>query len=103
MNKFVLGGPGVIGHVKYINNTMDAKNLKGLDSQIAKLYMTNQITRDQFDLYMDYRDTFGYWMNGMVAHTISPAMAKPIPAITKRRKNSLRNMRRNYPTITLMS
>ena len=90
MNKFVLGGPGVIGHVKYINDTMDAKKLKGLDSQIAKLYMTNQITRDQFDLYMDYRDTFGYWMNGMVAHTISPAMAQPIPAITKKKEELIK-------------
>ena len=86
INKFVLGGPGVAGLIPFINNTMDAGALKALDQKIATLYMTDGITRDQFDVYMDYRDTLGYWMNGAVAHTISPAMAKPIAAINKRKE-----------------
>ena len=65
---------------------MDAGALKALDQKIATLYMTDGITRDQFDVYMDYRDTCGYWLNGMLAHTISPLMAKPIAAITKKKE-----------------
>ena len=47
--------------------------------------MEDTINRQQFNSYLDHRDTLGYWLNGMLAHTISERMLKPLPQIEKRK------------------
>ena len=47
--------------------------------------MENTITRAQFNTYTNYRDTIGYWLNGMLAHTISERMLKPLDEIEKKK------------------
>ena len=84
-NKFILAGSGIIGHTKYMNDVVNGGKLKDIDMLIGRLYMEDNIDRAQFNSYLDHRDTLGYWLNGMLAHTISEKMAKPLPQIEKKK------------------
>lgn len=84
-NKFILQGAGVIGVTGYIEALFGKKMVGNLDDTIADLYMNDKITRKQFNSYLDHRDTLGYWLNGMLAHTISERMLKPLPEVEKRK------------------
>jgi hypothetical protein len=48
--------------------------------------MEDVITRSQFNAYVDRRDNLGYWVNGMLAHSISSKMLKPMKEIEKRKQ-----------------
>lgn len=84
-NKFILQGPSVIGLIPFINKVMNKEVVSDLDKLIGQLYMEDKINRKQFNDYLDYRDTLGYWLNGILAHTISSRMAKPLPEIEKKK------------------
>lgn len=84
-NKFILMPIGVIGELGIINDTLNKGNVGKLDNAIAALYMADKINRKQFNEYTDRRDTLGYWLNGMLAHTISEKMSKPLPEIEKKK------------------
>ena len=86
VNKFILQGAGIIQSTQYLNKVMNKKAVGSLDTVVGQLYMEDIITREQFNSYLDHRDTLGYWTNGMVAHSISPAMAKPLPAVNKKKE-----------------
>jgi len=85
-NKYVLEGSGVIAATKIVLDVLGKKGLSTLDDRIADLYMNDVITRPQFNAYVDRRDNLGYWLNGMLVHTISPKMAKPLKEIEVRKK-----------------
>ncbi len=84
-NKFVLQSTGILGLIPYVNDVIDKKVLGRIDDEVARLYMEDKITRAQFNSYLDHRDTLGYWLNGMLAHTISERMAKPLKEIEKKK------------------
>lgn len=84
-NKFILEGSGTIAGVGYLNITLNKKAIGQMDSKIGQLYLEDKIDRKMFNSYTDHRDTIGYWINGMLAHTISPRMAKPLPEIEKKK------------------
>lgn len=85
-NKYVLQGAGIITATKYINDTLNKKGLGKVDELIGVLYLENEINRKQFNAYIDRRDNLAYWVNGMLAHTISPKFAKPLQEVEKRKK-----------------
>ena len=85
LNKFMFGGPGIIGVMKYQNDTINKGALGNIDNKIGTFLMNDDITHDQFTKYIDYRDHLGYWLNGILAHTISAKMCKPLPEIEKRK------------------
>ena len=85
-NKYVLEGSGVIGATKIINDTIDKKGLGKVDGLIGTLYLENEIDRKQFNRYIDRRDNLAYWINGMIAHTLSPKFAKPLKEVEKKKK-----------------
>lgn len=89
-NKFVLQGSGIIQHTGFINSEINKKGLGNLDSTVGTLYLEDKIDRKQFDNYTDRRDTLGYWMNGMLAHTISEKMVKPLPQVEKKKAELLK-------------
>lgn len=82
-NKFILEGSGIIGASKIFEGVMNKKTIGKLDNLVGDLYLEDQINRKQFNSYLDHRDTLGYWLNGMLAHTISEKMLKPLPQIEK--------------------
>lgn len=84
-NKFILQGSNTIGVIEYINQVMNKKMIGNIDTLIGQLYMEDTIDRHAFNAYLDHRDTLGYWLNGMLAHTISERMAKPLPEIQKKK------------------
>lgn len=84
-NKFILQSTGILGLIPFVDKTVDKKALGGIDDEVARLYMEDKITRAQFNSYLDHRDTLGYWLNGMLAHTISERMAKPLKEIEKKK------------------
>jgi len=84
-NKFVLSSCGILGLIPFVNDTVAKKQMGDIDDQVATLYMTDKITRAQFNSYLDHRDTLGYWLNGMLAHTISERMAKPLKEIEQKK------------------
>lgn len=84
-NKFILQGAGIIEAVGYIDSVLPKKTMGKIDQSIATLYMKDIIDRKQFNAYTDRRDTLGYWVNGMLAHTISEKMLKPLPQVEKRK------------------
>ena len=84
-NKFILQGSGTISIVQFLNKTINKKALGSLDTLIGQLYLEDKINRTAFNSYLDHRDTLGYWLNGMLAHTISEKMAKPLPEIEKKK------------------
>lgn len=85
-NKYVLQGAGIIEASKYINDTLNKKGLSKVDELVGTLYLENEITRKQFNAYIDRRDNLAYWLNGMLAHTISPKFAKPLKEVEKKKK-----------------
>lgn len=84
-NKFVLQGSNVISITKIKNVLINKSALSKLDDDISHMLLENKITRDQFNKYTDLRDTLGFWLNSMLAHTISEKMLKPLPEIEKRK------------------
>lgn len=85
-NTFVLHSSGLISHTGYFNIIMNKSSLGSLDNLIGHLYLENNIDRNQFNNYIDHRDTLGYWLNGMLAHTISERMLKPLPEVQKKKE-----------------
>lgn len=85
MNKFVLQASGTIGSIKYINDVMNSNKIGDMDNMIGQLYMEDFIDRKNFNSYLDHRDTLGYWLNGMLAHSISEKMLKPIDLVEKKK------------------
>lgn len=84
-NKCILEGAGVIGITKYRNIIWNKKNLSTLDDEMGDFLMTDKIDRPHFNQYIDRRDNLGYWLNGVLAHTISERMLKPLPEVEKRK------------------
>jgi DNA-directed RNA polymerase beta' subunit len=80
-NKYVLQGAGIIEASGYVDELLHKKGLSSIDDMIGRLYMEDIIDRQQFNRYIDRRDNLGYWLNGMLAHTISLRMAKPLKEI----------------------
>lgn len=89
-NKFILERAGVIGVTGYVNTVLGKKGLGNLDDDIGHIYMTDKINRQQFNKYTDARDCIGYWLNGLLAHTISERMLKPLPEIEKKKAELIR-------------
>lgn len=85
-NKYILQGANIIQHTKYINKIINKAGLSDIDQLVGSLYRNDIIDRGQFNKYIDRRDNLGYWINGMLTHTISPAMCKPLPEVEKRKK-----------------
>ena len=85
IHKFVLQGSGVIAITKYRDIIFKKSTLGDLDNDIGQYYLENKIDRNMFNAYLDRRDTLGYWTNGMLAHTISERMLKPLPEVEKRK------------------
>jgi len=84
-NKFVLQSSGIIPIRKYINDTIGSK-IRELDDLVARYLMDDSITKAQFDSYIDHRDNLAFWLIGVLSHTISPKMAKPLPNIENKKK-----------------
>lgn len=85
VNKFMLAGPGIMGIAKYRNVVMNKGALGGIDNDIGRYLMDDLITHDQFNSYINHRDHIGYWTNGILAHTMSEKMLKPLPEIEKKK------------------
>lgn len=84
-NKFVLEAPGIIEATGFFDAVVNKKMLGNIDELVGHLYMKDIISRKQFNSYIDHRDTLGFWLNGMLAHTISEKMLKPLPEIEKKK------------------
>lgn len=84
-NKFILEGAGIIEAIGYFEAVIDKKMLGKIDELVGHLYMEDKINRQQFNSYLDHRDTLGYWLNGMLAHSISEKMLKPLPEVEKKK------------------
>jgi hypothetical protein len=89
-NHYVLYGAGLIQETGYIDMELGKKGLSKVDAMIGELYLSDKITRDQFNKYIDRRDNLGYWLNGVLAHTITLKMSKPLPSVEKRKAELLK-------------
>lgn len=85
-NKFILQGAGIIEATGFVDAIINKKMLGNIDALVGSLYMKDIIDRKAFNSYIDHRDTLGYWLNGMLAHTISERMLKPLPEVEKRKE-----------------
>ena len=83
VNKFIFEPIGVIKDLGFQNGIINGGVLEGLDKKIGILYMNDVIDRKRYNEYTDRRDTLGYWANGMLAHSISEKMYKPLPEVEK--------------------
>lgn len=90
VNKFIFGGPGIMGVVKYQNITLNKGTMGDVDNAIGRYLMDDLITHEQFNSYINYRDHIGYWTNGMLAHTMSEKMLKPLPEVEKKKAELLK-------------
>ena len=107
-NKYILEGSGIIELVGFNNNILNKKGIEALDNIVGKLYMEDHIDRKQFNAYTDRRDTIGYWLNGMLAHTISERMLKPLPEIEKKKAELIKQYKKelsegNIDVMTMIS
>ena len=80
-NKYVLEGSGIIEATKLHLEVLNKGTIGDLDNKIGNLYMEDIINRTQFNDYINRRDNLGYWLNGMLSHTISLKMSKPLREI----------------------
>ena len=81
VNKYIFQGANIIEQTKYQELIIEKKNLGFLDDLIGRLYLNDNINREQFNLYLDRRDNLGFWLNGMLTKTISPKMIKPMKEV----------------------
>lgn len=84
-NKYILEGAGLIGITKFYNTVWNKGFLGDLDNKIGDIYKMDQCDRKKFNAYLDRRDNLGYWLNGMLAHSISERMLAPLPEVEKRK------------------
>lgn len=84
-NKFVLQGADIIQSTNIVDLILNKGSVSVLDNKISHLLLENKINRKQYNLYTDLRDTLAYWINSMLAHTISERMLKPLPEIEKKK------------------
>lgn len=84
-NKFLFESSGIISILGIFNNVMNKGSIGAIDNLVGQIYMEDKINRQQFNSYLEHRDTLGYWLNGMLAHTISERMLKPLPEIEKKK------------------
>lgn len=89
-NKFVLEGSGIISEIGYVNDVVGKSGLGVIDQLVGRIYMEDKIDRSHFNSYIDRRDCLGYWICGMICHSITPNFAKPIPAIEKKKAELLK-------------
>jgi DNA-directed RNA polymerase beta' subunit len=89
-NKYVLEGSGVVAATKVVTDVLNGKGLDKVDELIGQLYLDDVITRQHFNAYVDRRDNLGFWLNGMITHTISLRMAKPLKEIEKKKQELLK-------------
>lgn len=85
LNKFVLESSGIINVCGFVDKVFNKGTVGYYDNLIGQYYMEDTINRSQFNTYTNYRDTLGYWLNGMLAHTISERMLKPLDEIEKKK------------------
>lgn len=85
LNKFVLEGSDTIAANGIVNVVLNKSSIGAVDNHIGQLYMENFIDRPKFNSYLDHRDTLGYWLNGMLAHSISEKMLRPLDLVEKRK------------------
>ena len=85
-NKFLFESTGIISVLGIFNNVMNKGSIGAIDNLVGKIYMEDRINKKQFNSYLDHRDTLGYWLNGMLAHTISEKMLKPLPQVEKKKE-----------------
>ena len=85
LNRFVLQPIGALPLIGVVNDTLNKSKIGQIDGAIGTLYEKDQITREKFNEYTDRRDTLGYWLNGMLAHTISERMMMPLPEVEKKK------------------
>lgn len=86
VNKFIFESSGIIGILGIFNDIMNKFIISNIDNIVGQIYMEDKIDRIQFNSYLNHRDTLGYWLNGMLAHTISEKMLKPLPQIEKKKQ-----------------
>lgn len=86
VNKYVLEGSGIVSATKIVTGILNKGGLGDLDNLIGELLMEDVIDRKAFNAYVNRRDNLGYWVNGMLAHTISLQMAKPLAAVEKKKR-----------------
>lgn len=84
-NKYILDGAGIITLTGFINEIFNKSMVGKIDDKVGQLFMENHIDKSQFNKYIDRRDHLGYWLNGMLAHTISEKMLKPLKEIEKKK------------------
>jgi DNA-directed RNA polymerase beta' subunit len=84
-NKFMFESSGIISILGIFNNVMNKSSIGTIDNLVGQIYMEDKINRQQFNTYLEHRDTLGYWLNGMLAHTISEKMLKPLPEVEKKK------------------
>ncbi|MBD5584512.1 MAG: hypothetical protein HDQ88_05470 [Clostridia bacterium] len=89
-NKFVLQGSGFIQLSHYINTIWNGGWISNFNNVVSDYFMKDEINREQFQQYLNRRDTLGFWLNGMLAHSISPKFSKPIPEVEKLKKELLK-------------
>lgn len=89
-NKYVLQGAGISAETKIVDAVINSKQLSVIDNQIGDFLLNDVITRQQFNTYVNRRDNLGYWLNGILAHTISLNMAKPLKQIERKKAELLK-------------
>lgn len=82
-NRYILDGSGIISSIGFIDKIWNKGTVGDIDDNVGTLYMEDIIDRSKFNTYLNRRDNLGYWLNGMLAHTISEKMLKPLPEIEK--------------------
>lgn len=85
VNKLIFEAAGIIEAVKYREVIFNSTTIGSIDTLVGHLYLEDRITRQQYNAYTDRRDNLGYWLNAMLAHTISEKMLKPLPQVEKRK------------------
>lgn len=84
-NKYILESSGLIALAKYRDYVWNKGYLGKLDDEVATYYREDMCDRKAFNSYIDHRDNIGYWLNGMLAHTISQRMLAPLPEVEKKK------------------
>ena len=90
-NHYILNGAGIIEQMGFVDSVVDKNTLGALDTKVAKLYLEDIITRDQFVKYIDRRDNLGYWLIGMIGKFVTTTIAKPHKEVIKLKEKLMKD------------
>lgn len=92
-NKYVIEGSGVQAATGYVDWTISDSGLKKVESKITNALINDVITKEQFNTYIQRRDTLGQQLHGVICPSFTKTIFNCPPELLKKRDELVKQHR----------